>query len=230
MTTTIQKDDFIEMDYIGRIKASNKIFDLTLANVAIREGIFRENHKYKPIIICVGKRHLVAGLDKFLTGKEIGKEYEFEVQPEEAFGKRNPKLIQLAPSSFFKEKKINPVPGLTLVVDNALATVRSVSAGRVTLDFNHPLAGRTLTYWVKVLRKVTKEDEKIQAILSLLLNLEAKIQITEKEDIIEVEKKLENALTEGLKKHIKELLPETAKKDIKFVVKEAKSDKKPASK
>ncbi len=224
--TAIRNGDFIEIDFIGRIKSSSKIFDLTLADVAKKEGIFSENHKYKPAIMCVGKRHLVAGIDEFLEGKEIGREYEFEVPPEKAFGKRNPKLVQLAPSNFFTQKKIYPVPGLTLVVDNVLATVRSVSAGRVILDFNHPLAGKTLVYWVKALRKVTKEDEKIQALLSLLLNLEAKVQASassadggDKEYVVEVNGRLDDKVIEGLTKHIKELVPEVAEKGIRFIAK-----------
>jgi FKBP-type peptidyl-prolyl cis-trans isomerase 2 len=158
-----------------------------------------------------------------LDGKEIGKEYTFEVLPEEAFGKRNSKLIQLAPTSFFQKKRINPVPGLQLAVDDALATVRSVSAGRVILDFNHPLAGRTLAYWVKVTRKITKEDEKIKGLVELLLGLDAKITIGEKEDIIEIKGKLGDKVLERVTKQIKELVPEASKKEVKFISEQIKS-------
>ena len=155
MAEIIHKGDFIELDYIGRIKSNGRIFDLTIEKKAKEEGVYNEKQKYGPLKVCLGAGHLLKGLDIALEGKEAGKEYDIEIQPQDAFGTRNPKLIQLTGLKIFKDKNLNPVPGLTFAVNGALATVRSVTGGRVMLDFNHPLSGKILTYWVKIIRKIS---------------------------------------------------------------------------
>ena len=149
----IKKGDFVEFDFVGRVKITNQVFDLSVADVAKKENIFREGHEYKPLAICAGAGHIIPGLDKALIGKEFGKEYEFDLPPEQGFGKRNPKLISLTSLSVFRKKNINPVPGMQLDLDGRIATVRSVTGGRVVLDYNPPLAGKELHYWIKPVKK-----------------------------------------------------------------------------
>ncbi len=199
----IKKGDFVAFDFVGRVKSDNHIFDLTVADIAKKEGIFKPDHKYKPITTCVGKQFVIAGLDKALEGKETGKEFDIEVKPEEAFGKRNPKLIQLAPLSAFKEVK--PVPGMQLNIDGALTTIRSVSGGRVILDFNHPLSGRTLVYWVRVQKIVSDEKEQAEALM-YLFGIKAKISKT-KTGVSIVPEGLNKEVKQRLDGQIKELIP-----------------------
>jgi len=220
MGEKVSKGDFIEIDFIARIKGSNRIFDLTKEDIAKKEGIYQKNRKYKPLIVCLGSGHLLKGLDNFLQGKEVGEELEVDIPPEDAFGKRNPRLIQLSTLKQFKEKGVTPVPGLQLVIDGALATVRSVSGGRVIIDFNHPLAGRTLHYWVKINRKVTDFKEKICAILNLIADIDCKdckIEASEKEIKIALKNELPSQTIEVIKKQIKELISESKNKEIKIV-------------
>lgn len=218
----VHAGDFVELDFIARIKGNNKIFDLTKKDVAKKEGIFQENRKYKPLIVCLGSGHLLKGLDKALEGKEVGKTYEVEVLPEEGFGKRNPKLIQISTLKQFKDKGISPVPGMQLAIDGALATIRSVSGGRVIIDFNHPLAGRTLLYTVSINRKITDTDEKISAIISLLTELEPKdysINLSNNKQItIILKKDTPKSLLDIIKRQISNLIPETKDKEIKIQI------------
>ena len=102
-------------------------------------------------------------------------------------------------------------------VDGMMATVRSVSGGRVTLDFNHPLAGKALSYWVKINRKITDTNEKIKIVLGLS-KIEAKeVKEGEKEITITGENfdKLDKNASKVLAEHIKKMIPEI-KKEIVF--------------
>ena len=83
------------------------------------------------------------------------------------------------------------------------------------------MAGRTLAYWVKITRKVTKEDEKIKGMVELLLGLEPKITIGDKEDTIEIKGKLGEKIIERVIKQIKEIVPEASKKEVKFIAEKA---------
>ena len=161
----LKKGDFIELEYTGRIK-DGEVFDTTDEKIAKEAGIYKKEFSYGPVIICLGEGHILKGIDQALIGKEIG-EYKIELPPEKAFGKRDAKLLKLVPLSAFKEHKIEPVPGMQVIVDGVLATIKTVSGGRCLVDFNHPLAGRFVEYDVKILRKIEDTKEKIEALLKL---------------------------------------------------------------
>ncbi len=167
ISATIKKHDFVEIEYTGKLKDENIIFDTTDEKVAKENKL--HGHDYGPIIICVGEEQLLKGLDKNLEGKETGKEYDFDIKPEDAFGKKNAKLIQLIPTNKFKQQKIQPMPGMQLNIDGVVGTVKTVSGGRTLVDFNHPLAGKELSYKIKINKKITDDKEKLSGYLKLSL-------------------------------------------------------------
>src|SRR3989344_1222392 len=142
----IKKNDFVEIEYTGRLKESNAVFDTTQEKVAKENDLYDKNADYSPLIICVGENHILRGLEEQMIGKETGKEYAFEVSSDNAFGRKDPKLIQLVPTNKFRQQNIQPFPGLQLNIDGVFGVVKTVSGGRCLVDFNHPLAGKDLVY------------------------------------------------------------------------------------
>ncbi|MEK6904487.1 MAG: peptidylprolyl isomerase [Nanoarchaeota archaeon] len=218
----MKKHDFVELDFVGKIKDTGEIFDLTEEKTAKDKNIFNPKFSYKPVMICIGERHLIKGLDEFLEGKDVG-DYTIEISPENAFGKRDPKLMRLIPASAFNDKQIRPFPGLRLNLDGILGTVRSVSGGRVIIDFNHPLASKEVVYEVKVKKILTKPEEKIQVILDML-NPGIKFDI--KDNKLTIKIKFPEQLQESLSKKIKELIPEIKEVDFKEDAKESQKSSK----
>ncbi len=163
----IKEGDFIEIEYTGRIKSNDKVFDTTTEKVAKEAGINSPNVNYGPRIICIGNNQILKGLDEQLRGKEIGKDYTFEIGVEDAFGKKDGKLVKTVSMSLFKKQDMNPFPGLRINADGMMGVVRSVTGGRVVVDFNHPLAGRDLVYDIKALRKVDDKKEQIESIFEV---------------------------------------------------------------
>ncbi len=161
----VTKGDFIEIDYTGIDQVSNRIFDTTSAQVAKDNNAFNEKTPYKPIIICLGEHQILTGLEEQLEGKDLNKEYTIELPPEKGFGKKNPKLIQLLSASNFKKQNLTPYPGLQVNIDGLVGIIKTVTPGRVMVDFNHPLAGHNLTYKIKILRKLEDDKEKIDALV-----------------------------------------------------------------
>jgi FKBP-type peptidyl-prolyl cis-trans isomerase 2 len=155
----IQKNDFIEIEFTG--KYDENIFDTTNKDEAKKIGL---ESNIKPLIISAGNEMVVKGLDEDLIGKEIGKSYKIHITPENAFGKRNTNLIQLVPLKVFTKNKINPYPGLAVQLDNNIAKILSVSGGRITVDFNNPMAGKEVDYEYKVMRKINDINEKINSL------------------------------------------------------------------
>ncbi len=162
--------DFVEIDYIGVDKESNRIFDLTSEAEAKKNNILNPKAKYGPIVICIGEKQVLPGLDKFLVGKDVNREYAIDISPEEGFGKKDPKLMRLVPFKIFKKENIRPFPGLQINIDNMIGTIRTVSGGRVIVDFNHPLAGHHLNYKIKINKLITDEKTKIESLLKMITN------------------------------------------------------------
>ena len=163
--------DFIEIDYIGRIKESNQIFDLTYEDIAKTENLNQGHVHFGPKVICLGENQILKAIDKFLIDKETGKTYTLELKPEEGFGKKDLSLSKIVTIDTLRKQNINPFPGLQINASGIMGTIRSVNGGRVIIDFNHPLAGKNLVYEIKINKTVDKDEDKIRSLLASLLNL-----------------------------------------------------------
>lgn len=207
----IKKRDFIEIEYTAIIEDTNQVFDTTDEETAKSANIFDKNQKYKPVIICVGEAQILKGLDDSLIEKDF-KEDRITLTPENAFGKKNPKLLHLISQSSFKKQNIHPYPGLQINLDGILGTVRTVTPGRVIVDFNHPLAGKTITYKIKIIREVTNDKEKLDSLLSFYTK-DFKTEINQDEAVISAN--IPKQLQDDLKKKVTDLIPSIKKVAIK---------------
>jgi FKBP-type peptidyl-prolyl cis-trans isomerase SlyD len=212
----VQKNDFIEIEFTG--KANNEIFDTTKKTEAKKIGIEAD---VNPIIVSVGNEMLLKGLDENLEGKEIERQYSIKITPEKAFGSRNPSLIKTIPIKVFQEKNMNPVPGLTLQMDDYLAKVLSVSGGRVIVDFNNPLAGKEIEYEFKILRKVEDIREKINALQDFFFRSKFEFAINEKEKKVIFKEEKIKPLIDIFGKKFKEIT------GFEFEVEEKNQEEKP---
>ncbi len=218
----IKKGDFIEVEYTGKVKEDNFIFDTTSEKVAKEKRIYNPNAQYGPTIICIGQHHLLKGLDDGLEGKEIGKEYTIELSPEQAFGKKSAQLIKLVPASAFKRGKVQPEIGMQVDIDGNMGIVKTVTGGRIVVDFNHPLSSKELVYTIKANKIITDDAEKVKVTISLILNLKKEsIEVAAVDGKATVKMlKLPEAFQKELAKRITETVP-----TVKEVVFEAKSEK-----
>jgi len=202
----MQEGDFIEIDYVGRIKDTGEIFDLTDEKLAKEKGIYNEKIKYKPAKIIVGEKFVIKGLDEILKEMKVGEERTVTIPPEKGFGTRDPKLIKIISESELRKQKIVPVPGMILDFGNMKARIQSVNSGRVRVDFNNPLAGRDLEYKIKINRKIEDREEKAKIIAEFFTGEELKTKIDENKVIVEEEKqipeKIEKKIAELIKKYL----------------------------
>lgn len=183
---TFKKKDFIEIEFTGKIKDTGEVFDSN-----IQKDIKNSNSDIppKPFIFCLGEGMFLKAIDDFLISKKTGN-YKLELTPEKAFGKRDAKLIQLMSMRVFKQHNLNPVPGIPFNFDGRMGKILSVSGGRVIVDFNNPIAGKDVSYDIKVLRKVEDLNEKIKAFINFLFRKDLDFEVKEKTIIIKVEKQM----------------------------------------
>lgn len=157
----IKKDDFVLVELTGRIKSSGKLMDVTDEEIARKEGVFDEKDIYQPRLVIVGKSWVIKGVDKILEELVVGVTKTIEIPPEDAFGLKDAKNIKTYSIREIQKKVKKPQVGATVVLEGRRGFIRAITQGRVRVDFNHPLAGETITYDVKVKKKITDEDEKI---------------------------------------------------------------------
>lgn len=172
---TVKKKEFVEIKYTGF--ANGEMFDSN-----IEEDLKKINSEAKvhKIIIAIGEKMVVPGLDDALEGKEVGKEYSINVSAKEGFGERMRELVKTIPLKVFTEKNINPRPGLVLSMDDSFAKIIAVSGARVITDFNNPLAGKDLVYKFVIIRKVIDDKEKISALFEFFFKFIPEFDVQEK--------------------------------------------------
>ncbi len=210
----VQKGDFIELDYTASIKENNLVFDTTSEEIAKHHNIYHKENKYKPVFVLVGENIVVTGLDKGLEGKEVGKEYSIELVPEEAYGKKDPKLYQLIAASKFKSQNMMPMPGLQVTVDNLIGVIKAVSGGRVMIDFNHPLAGKNIVYSFKVAKIIEKDEERLNA-FSVMYLPEASVSLIEDAADIKVRHDIPKEVQDMITEKIQKFIPSIKKVEFK---------------
>lgn len=219
---TLQKKDFIEIQFTGRIK-DGEIFDSNIEEDLKKVNPNINPEQLKSLIFCLGEGMFLKGIDDFLIGKNVGK-YNIELKPEEAFGSRDSKLVQMIPMGVFVQQKINPIPGAVFNFDGKIAKILTVSGGRIIADFNNPLAGKTLIYDINVLRKIDDLKEKIKALNDFLFKKDFKFEIKEKKLILEVEKSMVN-FVKMFKEKFKDILElDLEIKEIEQTEKEEKNN------
>jgi len=162
---TFQKTDFILIDYTGKVKETNEVFDTTHEDIAKKEHLHKEGETYEPKLVVIGEGWVLKALDESLTTMEPNKPSTVEIPPDKGFGQRDPEKVKRVPLRQLLQKDINPTVGARIEFQGKMASVRAIGAGRVLLDYNPPLAGKTLIYDVVVNKKIENNEEKIAALI-----------------------------------------------------------------
>jgi FKBP-type peptidyl-prolyl cis-trans isomerase 2 len=205
----VKNGDFIKINYTGK-RSDGSVFDTTVESVAKTAGI-PSRKPFKPAIICVGQGMLIKGLDAALIGKSGS--FSVTIPAGQAFGKKNPDLVHIVPEKDLLAQQIHAVPGLELNIDGKYGIVRSVSAGRIVVDFNHPLADHDVTYDVEILGQITELKEQVKALLDPIGIPYKELQITDKKVLIKLPQLLPQPVMQTLNDRITTL---TATKTVAF--------------
>jgi len=196
----LQKGDFVLLDYVAKVKETGEVFDTTSEETAKKERLYKEGEIYEPKLVVVGEGWVLKALDEGLTTMEIGKTTSVEVPPDKAFGERDPEKVRRVSLKHLTAKGITPTLGMRVEYNDKTATVRAVGAGRVLLDFNPPLAGKTLNYELTVQKKLKTINEKISALTHrrILAVEENKFKFTIRAKAVNIEMPEEAFYLEGI--------------------------------
>lgn len=200
MIMSLQKNDFIVIDYVAKVKETGEVFDTTSEEVAKKEHLYKEGDIYESKLVVIGESWVMKSLDESLTTMEVGKPSVVEIAPDKAFGNRDPEKVKRVPLKQLLARDINPSLGMRVEYGGKMATVRAMGAGRVLLDFNPPLAGKTLVYDVTVQKKLETVEDKVAALIHRRVSAveAAKFEFTVKAKAVSIEMPEEAFYLEGV--------------------------------
>lgn len=124
-------------------------------SLALEDGtVVDSNLDEEPVTFTVGDGNLLPGFEKAMLGLQAGDERELLITPENGFGMPNPTNQQEVPRSDFPDD-IELSVGLVLSFSDAQNTelpgvIKEIGDEKVMVDFNHPLAGRSLVFSIKI--------------------------------------------------------------------------------
>jgi len=153
MTKQVKETSVVHVHYIGSFPNSDEVFDTSREEIAKEQGVFNEERDYEPLEVEMGQKKVIPGFENALLGMEEGGRKTVEIPPEEAYGQPSDERVVDVPSDQFSQAQIEPQVGMMIQTSNGLATIVEVGDDKsVKLDFNHPLAGKTLQFDLEVVK------------------------------------------------------------------------------
>ncbi len=154
--------DFVLVEYSIKLRDTKQLVETTSEEEARKEGIYEEGRLYGPQLVIIGEGRVIPGLEEAIRSMDVGEEREVEIPPEKAFGPRDPSKVKTFSVKQFMRQGVYPEVGKLVEINNQVGRIVAVESGRVKVDFNHPLAGRTLIARIKVVKKLEDDAEKIR--------------------------------------------------------------------
>jgi peptidylprolyl isomerase len=162
----IPKNSFVLIDYIIRAKDTGELIDTTLEDAAKKENKWGADKIYEPLLVIVGENRVIQGLEEHIeTSAEVGKEFEIEIPPEKAYGMRDSSKVKIVNVRELLKNNVVPEVGKTVELGGQVGVVKAITGGRVLIDFNHPLAGKTITCRYRVVKILEDDVEKVRHLL-----------------------------------------------------------------
>jgi FKBP-type peptidyl-prolyl cis-trans isomerase 2 len=174
----------IEYDLWAEGGGKTELLDTTHEETArTADPAATEGRTWGPRPHQIGGEYFPTGIENSLVGLKVGDEVQREFAPQDAFGERDPNLIEL-----FSMHEIQRLPemrredahldlGTVLTINGRRGRVVTLTAARVRVDFNPPFAGRKVKGTFKVLEKIADPAEQVRAILELQYGRSAEFHV-----------------------------------------------------
>lgn len=149
---TVKVNSTVDVDYEGRTP-DGKLFDTSNEELAKKENAYIQEREYAPMHVTLGSHQLIKGFEDGLIGMKEGEEKTVTIKPADGYGERREELIKTFPKDAERDKELKE--GLVVFVniqDRQVPAVVTEVSSNITLDFNHPLSGKDLTFKLKVIK------------------------------------------------------------------------------
>ncbi|MBN2101373.1 MAG: peptidylprolyl isomerase [Candidatus Aenigmarchaeota archaeon] len=142
----VKKGDKVKVDYTG-----------TLDDGTVFDSSTHDGHSH-PLEFEVGSGQLIKGFDEAVVGMEVDDEKDIHIEAKDAYGDPNPQLMQKVPREHLPKEELKEGMMLAMSLPNGQqipGTIKEIGEKEVTIDFNHPLAGKALNFKIKLVEIVS---------------------------------------------------------------------------
>lgn len=195
----IEKGSLVLLDFTARVKDTDEVIETTIEEDAKKFNVHDPTRIYEPRLVSIGDGWVLKGLDEALMNGNVGDKMEVEVPPEKGFGERDPDKVRMISLRKLGDKADEVKVGDAIEIDGKVGIIRFIGSGRVLIDYNHRLAGRTISYSLQILKKLEQDNEKIVALIKRRIPVdENKLKISLNEGNLDIELPEEHYMQEGL--------------------------------
>lgn len=137
----------VEVHYTGKHE-NGEIFDSSVT-------------RQETLNVTIGSGQVIPGFDNALVGMEIGDKKTVTIEPKDGYGEKITEAIQEMPTSNLPEgiSVGDNLQGQGPQGQPIMATIESIDGDKVMVDFNHPLAGKTITFDIELVKINEEADE-----------------------------------------------------------------------
>ena len=153
---TVKIGSVVLVDYAAGFQ-NGTLFDTTFEEAAKMAGIYNPNRIYQPVQVVVGQGRIIRGVEEALIGMKEEEARTVKIPPEKAYGSYRNDSIRQIPIEAFGNRTNGLEEGAAIILRTQQGdipiVISSIGEKNVTADFNHPLAGKTVTFAI-ILRDI----------------------------------------------------------------------------
>ncbi len=164
----MEEGTIVHVEYDLYNADSGDLIETTREEVAKEHEMHQEGRNYSPLVCVVGAGNLISGFEDSLLEAEADKDVSLEIAPADAYGDKDPEQIETISIDKLLRHVRDPKSlyiGGPVTVDGRQGVLSYLAAGRARIDYNHPMAGRTLKYDYKIVKVIEGKEEKVAALL-----------------------------------------------------------------
>lgn len=158
----------IHVDYDLFSGETGDLIETTREEIAKEHEMHQEGRSYTPMVCIVGTGNLIAGFEAALKEAKVGKEVEVEIAPADAYGEKDASLVETISIDKLRRAVQDPNSlylGAPVNINGRQGYLSYLAAGRARIDYNHPMAGKTLKYVFTVIKEVKGKEDKVLGLL-----------------------------------------------------------------
>lgn len=155
----IKTGDTVMVDYIGRFP-DGEVFDTSIKSIAEENWKIVDARRYEPLMFVVWSWMMIKGFDEWVVWMEEWETKTLELDPENAYWNYDSELIKTLPIDMFKEAGIEPkIDEIFTFNTNLQWRVIEVNENEVKIDFNSPMAWKTLVFDITVVKNLWNQNQ-----------------------------------------------------------------------
>ena len=158
----------IHVDYDLFSGETGDLIETTREEIAKDYEMYQEGRNYSPMVCVVGSGNLIPGFETALKEAKVGKEVEIEIAPADAYGEKDPSLVETISIDKLRRAVQDPNSlylGAPVNINGRQGYLSYLAAGRARIDYNHPMSGKTLKYIFTVIKEVKGKEDKVLGLL-----------------------------------------------------------------